>query len=511
MSPYEEVEASSGGRRLAVALSGGGYRAAAFNLGAMLYLADAGWLGHIANIASVSGGSITNAWIGSAKALKGDGESFWAEMRPLAHKLRGSTLFFSGPAVFHMLITVALMVLAGYVWFTPWNRWGLAFIGCLMALLVWFRLRGWFARLALDRVFFAGLPLSELDTDGVDHILCATHLNAGEFIYFSGAWVYSWRLGWAGREDYRTRLSTAVMASAAFPGAFPPVVLPARPFGFAEEHPTDGRAQRDRTPIRWLHLVDGGVYDNMADQWAHRYLVTGASYVDRREIPSAMKEKVQGPADALIAVNASRELPWKRSLWRMVWPGIGEIAAIWRDKSIMYDNSAERRMVDLSERFRAGLIDGTVVRIDDSPIWVAENAILERDKQKLQRRPDEIDKARVKDLLETLCGAPLPFDLDPAGLDRLRCDAPTPELKEAREKWRSRVESTRSIGTNLWALGQTQLVNLLLHGYLLTLTSCHLFLDGEVGRFPITVGSTAQLKSRLENWLNPERWPGTTG
>lgn len=48
--------------RIAVALSGGGYRAAAFCAGALLYLVDSGRAERIVAVSSVSGGSITNAY-----------------------------------------------------------------------------------------------------------------------------------------------------------------------------------------------------------------------------------------------------------------------------------------------------------------------------------------------------------------------------------------------------------------------------------------------------------------
>jgi len=48
---------------LEVALSGGGLRAAAYALGALLYLVHSGLYVRVKNISSVSGGSITNAFV----------------------------------------------------------------------------------------------------------------------------------------------------------------------------------------------------------------------------------------------------------------------------------------------------------------------------------------------------------------------------------------------------------------------------------------------------------------
>src|SRR5690554_7942011 len=56
---------SAPGRRegTALCLSGGGYRAALFHLGALLRLHETGWLGQVRLFSSVSGGSIVSAWL----------------------------------------------------------------------------------------------------------------------------------------------------------------------------------------------------------------------------------------------------------------------------------------------------------------------------------------------------------------------------------------------------------------------------------------------------------------
>ena len=50
-------------RELGVALSGGGVRAAAFALGALLYLVDTGLNKRVKVISSVSGASLTNGFV----------------------------------------------------------------------------------------------------------------------------------------------------------------------------------------------------------------------------------------------------------------------------------------------------------------------------------------------------------------------------------------------------------------------------------------------------------------
>ena len=54
---------------VAVALSGGGHRASLFGLGALLYLIDAGKGPELATVSSISGGSITNGYVGMTTDL----------------------------------------------------------------------------------------------------------------------------------------------------------------------------------------------------------------------------------------------------------------------------------------------------------------------------------------------------------------------------------------------------------------------------------------------------------
>src|SRR5438093_6156746 len=60
-SPAEPEIGRTAGQRLALCLSGGGYRAAIFHLGALRRLNEIGVLSKIDEITSVSGGSILSA------------------------------------------------------------------------------------------------------------------------------------------------------------------------------------------------------------------------------------------------------------------------------------------------------------------------------------------------------------------------------------------------------------------------------------------------------------------
>lgn len=73
--------------RVAVALSGGGHRAALFDLGVLLYLVDAGKGREGTSIASVSGGSLTNGAVAQSVDLQTvDAATFRTSLTPAARR-----------------------------------------------------------------------------------------------------------------------------------------------------------------------------------------------------------------------------------------------------------------------------------------------------------------------------------------------------------------------------------------------------------------------------------------
>src|SRR5438105_4892263 len=77
---------------LALCLSGGGYRAAIFHLGALSRLHEAGLLRRVERISSVSGGSIVAAWYASRLMRDGagaDAESHaqWCDALDFRHEV----------------------------------------------------------------------------------------------------------------------------------------------------------------------------------------------------------------------------------------------------------------------------------------------------------------------------------------------------------------------------------------------------------------------------------------
>lgn len=352
--------------KVAVALSGGGHRACLFALGALMYLVDAGKGRDLASVASVSGGSLANGAVAQELDLTAAQPG---ALDPIAARVsqrivgRG-TLFGSAWAIAY----VALLVLAASAalvlpWLAPLPIWPKAAIWVLALLLfAWLvSFRGKVCAAAFDRTLFRP-DGSSTRLDGIarnlDHVFCATDLHAGEHVYFSADFVCSYRFGTGIPGDLK--LSEAVQASAAFPGAFPPAWLP------TERHRFQDGAQGEAAGVRKMSLVDGGVYDNMADQWAQ-----GMEDRAGRVNPEGVAYR---QAEELVVVNSSAGLDWSR-LRGLRLPAIGELLSLLRDKSVLYDNGNSLRRQILFDRFRLAEktgrgMNGALVHIPQSPFKV---------------------------------------------------------------------------------------------------------------------------------------------
>jgi NTE family protein len=254
--------ADLGDERVALALSGGGSRAIAFQLGCLRALHDVGLLQRVSTISAVSGGSVLAALYCS---FPGDFDAF--ERHVQAVLARG----FVCPSL-RMVVTSWEGVRAlGVRSLLALDR-----SAALAARLTLGRLpvaRGWrwlrrspVVRSAsrttiLRRVFselFDGRRLTDLRADRPRLIVVACELRAKAAFYFTGDCLHCWRYGSASADG--VELADAVVASAAYPAFLPAVDT-------VMEFQKDGVKARRR-----VTLTDGGVYDNLglAPLWPGR-------------------------------------------------------------------------------------------------------------------------------------------------------------------------------------------------------------------------------------------------
>lgn len=241
---------------IALALSGGGYRAMLFHTGVLWRLGQLGFfkdkdqsrqapqqaapnaVGKLERISSVSGGSITSAVLALAFAQLEtlDGAAFdEAYGRLVVKPIRGlaSTTLAgtSAEGVFHVLKDIALP-------------------GSVSDHIAD----------AYDEHLFNGKTLQDLP-DRVRFIFNASNLQTGSLWRFSKPYLGDWRVGQV--VSPRLSLAKAVAASSAFPPVLAPAILdlsktPLGPFA------TDGPAIPLEPPFTTRPvLADGGVYDNL--------------------------------------------------------------------------------------------------------------------------------------------------------------------------------------------------------------------------------------------------------
>jgi NTE family protein len=214
----------------ALALSGGGYRAMLFHLGALWRLNELGWLGRLKRIDGVSGGAIAAAYLG----------------------LRWRELEFDAGGVaqnFAAVIAGPLCALCSRVLDIPVGLSALAWpISALP--------------LALSRSLFGQSRLGDLPDGTAGPRVCAlaTNLLTGGLVELSARGIRDPFLGECSVPGLP--LAMAVAASCSIPPSFRPVTIQLDPRAWRGE--CTAAYARTRSRRAALRLVDGGNSDNQA-------------------------------------------------------------------------------------------------------------------------------------------------------------------------------------------------------------------------------------------------------
>jgi NTE family protein len=223
---------------VALSLSGGGYRAMVFHVGALWRLNEVGLLSKLKRISSVSGGSIT----AGALALA------WPELDFHAGIARRFDVF---AAMVRKMSETSVDV-------------GAVIGGIFLPGTISDRVAE-----AYDDVLFGGKTLQDLpdDTGGTAprFVINATNIQTAALWRFSRPYMGDYRVGLVRNPDLA--LCKAVAASSAFPPILSPMLI-----GIDQPvEPTPG-ADLSRMPYtRTALLSDGGVYDNLGLETVKRF------------------------------------------------------------------------------------------------------------------------------------------------------------------------------------------------------------------------------------------------
>jgi NTE family protein len=230
-SPADQDAPEAG---IALCLSGGGYRAMLFHVGALWRLNEAGYLSRLDRVSSVSGGSMTAGvlamnWSKLAFDDAGVGQGFdEAVVKPI-RKTAGKTI----------------------------DLWAIL-LGILLPGSIGDRYAG-----ALKRHFFGEATLQDLP-DRPRFVINATNLQSAVLWRFEKPYMRDYRVGEV--VSPTVPLARAVAASGAFPPFLSPVTLK-----LDESMYTPGSGDLQRPPFTTnVFLSDGGVYDNLGLETAWR-------------------------------------------------------------------------------------------------------------------------------------------------------------------------------------------------------------------------------------------------
>jgi NTE family protein len=217
---------------VALCMSGGGYRAMLFHLGALLRLNDAGLLRGLVRISSVSGGSITAGLLGLAwKELRFNEDQVATNLRELVidpiRRLADETID-QASIVKGILLprrTIADEIADAY-----------------------------------RKHLFGDATLQDLpsDNEGPRFVINATNVQTNVLWRFSKPFMGDYRVGLI--RSPKLELAVAVGASSAFPPFLSPVVLSLNPADF---DPTTKGDLQFKPYTSEVFLTDGGVYDNL--------------------------------------------------------------------------------------------------------------------------------------------------------------------------------------------------------------------------------------------------------
>ena len=399
VSDLIEFAPGHAGRDVELVFSGGGIRAAAFALGVVLYILDVEHFDRVRQISSVSGGSITNGFLANrltgsrgfdeagvaqlAKRLASQGMPLEKAGRYVAALFGTATVLSIGAALFVLLVALgfdkvlltasatafATSLLVGFLtyrmfkgvtdglvngWFAFIINESKASVGMLGAMDILSRRR------LLTRLLRAdGLKLRRLgDIDSpITHVFTATDLRNGEHFHFSQEFAISNTYG--STDSGGVLLFEAVQASAAFPGALPPVKIALDRL----------RLPQDRTAgMKALELVDRGVRDNLGHLFQTRLLKADSQ---RNVLTQYGQTKLSIVADASaprgvadLSENVLRLIPILRRIEQLI--------AFPRVLSIMNQSNSEARSLALATHLGR---QGFVLRIRDSPVDVCSEAI----------------------------------------------------------------------------------------------------------------------------------------
>jgi NTE family protein len=257
-------------KKIGLALSGGGYRAAAFHLGTLRKLDQMGILDKVDILSTISGGSITGAAYCLSKENYKDFESSFTEILKSKNVIK--KVLWSWYFIRTLLFILLFLGISVFLMFTPypWISYVVLFAGFFLLIRYQFKIfpASKAVQQAYEKYFFHGATLDKM-AKKVKLVIGSTNLQTGRPFVFSKADMgdSTYRYIKDGGEPIYFKpkefpVAKAVMASSCVPFAFTPLGIEKKYYVYEKD------AKRVDP-----QLVDGGVYDN---QGIHKLTIEGS-------------------------------------------------------------------------------------------------------------------------------------------------------------------------------------------------------------------------------------------
>jgi NTE family protein len=314
--------------RIALALSGGGFRASIFHLGVIQRIAELGWLERVDVISAVSGGSILAAYL----ALH------WDRMLRAGGTVNAFQDVIARPFVEILTSENFILRWAARLWESPFRK-----------------VRdGTFTRTKLagklySEMFFDGQTCADLPQRPYLILNAASLLSIRAWRFTRGGLGDS-RIGHAAWGDKPFLLGEAVAASAAFPPLFPPPRIRSSDYDF-------GRPIYGEKPLplrKYIPLSDGGVYDNL-----------GLEAVQK---PTAMPGLAEPLPAAEFLIVSDAGYPAQFRFRSSGIPVLSEALLLYRVDDIAREQVCAQRRRELIAKFRdsSSLLKGVLIPLSSS-------------------------------------------------------------------------------------------------------------------------------------------------
>ena len=305
-------------KNLGLGLSGGGYRATLFNLGALIRLNELGLMGKIKRITSVSGGSITNGYL----AMRWNDLQFNDEgvIERFKENIVDPLWDFCSKS----------LDVGAIIWGTldPFHR-------------VSDKIAGAYNKGLFKHFKMAFIPFGE----GIPQFLFyGTNLQTGASVRMMQNMLYDWKIGAIEIDTWE--LATVVGISSAFPPFLSPVILKLDPGQWIK-----GRYARcfdDRKYKEKLYLTDGGVYDNMGMESLWKKFANELENDNHK-----FKALLQDDIDSVLISDAGAPLAYQTK------PGKNWFSLTKRALDIVTDQARAVRKRWLIDKFQSKELSGT--------------------------------------------------------------------------------------------------------------------------------------------------------